>query len=142
MCVGLTAERKRCEAAGLVHPHICGAHTNIFPLRNGIDGSSPHAWGLHRQRQESDVRHRFIPTYVGFTTGIRRGHTKMSRFIPTYVGFTPYAGQRMQAWGNLWAVLALRGLHQQHDHDWKQLAIYPGKGHFQHHAKGEEKQNH
>ena len=31
--------------------------------------------------------------------------------------YSPYAGQRLQAWGNLWAALALRGLHQQHDHD-------------------------
>ena len=34
----------------------------------GVNGSSPHTWGIHSQAYHTPVTDRFIPTYVGHTT--------------------------------------------------------------------------
>ena len=58
-----------CKSAALraVHPHIRGAYCLRPDVALPVGGSSPHTWGILDARQESRVRERFIPTYVGHT---------------------------------------------------------------------------
>ena len=92
-----------------VHPHIRGAYypMKMNPMKE--HGSSPHTWGIPNSPASVLSDSRFIPTYVGHTTGIvARVHTcacgssphtwgipdktptacRVWRFIPTYVGHT------------------------------------------------------
>ena len=50
-------------------------------------GSSPHTWGIRPPGGRSASGSRFIPTYVGHTSGGATTPTRL-RFIPTYVGHT------------------------------------------------------
>ena len=91
-----------------VHPHIRGAYTATEVLAEHVYGSSPHTWGIPFPFVFLLFSYRFIPTYVGHTSGraespangpvhphIRGAYDSSPgpfhtyhRFIPTYVGHT------------------------------------------------------
>ena len=59
-----------------VHPHIRGAYPyKLFRLIT-VDGSSPHTWGIPQQLKAQRDLDRFIPTYVGHTSGRIRQNGK------------------------------------------------------------------
>ena len=52
-----------------VHPHIRGAYWLPAGGEDVLRGSSPHTWGIQAWPSEYSLLLRFIPTYVGHTTG-------------------------------------------------------------------------
>ena len=50
-----------------VHPHTGGEYHRSLKRCAITGGSSPHGWGIHRQRTGSQPIFRFIPTRVGNT---------------------------------------------------------------------------
>ena len=48
--VGNTAPPRKASADLAVHPHIRGEYKGVFRIENGKYGSSPHPWGIHKQR--------------------------------------------------------------------------------------------
>ena len=52
-----------------VHPHIRGAYGPSQPIFRPPLGSSPHTWGIRQRKWMGLHTFRFIPTYVGHTSG-------------------------------------------------------------------------
>ena len=60
-----------CRASGAkntVHPHTHGEHLCLQGQGRQKHGSSPHAWGTHRDAVDSAIASRFIPTRMGNTS--------------------------------------------------------------------------
>ena len=66
-CVGNTITTNTARATTTVHPHVRGEHTRSRWQIDAHAGSSPRAWGTHRDRCAEPARRRFIPTCVGNT---------------------------------------------------------------------------
>ena len=93
-----------------VHPHLRGAYLASRMHTSTVFGSSPPTWGIPYRLHMDHLKLRFIPTYVGHTSGWgcqRGGHPVHPhlrgaygggpgealsdvRFIPTYVGHTGF----------------------------------------------------
>ena len=52
-----------------VHPHVCGVYGPANSSASASTGSSPRMWGLRIRGAQPGRAPRFIPTYVGFTSG-------------------------------------------------------------------------
>ena len=70
-CVGNTPFTASVTNAKSVHPHVRGEHHDIDAVFGTGGGSSPRAWGTHREGRIHRVVRRFIPTCVGNTTSRR-----------------------------------------------------------------------
>ena len=68
--VGHTASSAGTENTITVHPHIRGAYRAIDKQQAGLDGSSPHTWGIRILAYLRRAKVRFIPTYVGHTASL------------------------------------------------------------------------
>ena len=75
-----------------VHPHVHGERSAGCPLRTGHNGSSPRAWGTHKERVEEGVDNRFIPTCMGNAGSLRH--------LPSTAAVHPHVH------GERWAVMA------------------------------------
>ena len=64
-CVGNAWRRAGVGSDGAVHPHMRGERLSPTPGPSTITGSSPHAWGTHREGKKRPFPERFIPTCVG-----------------------------------------------------------------------------
>ena len=67
-CVGNTISSAEKRMPRPVHPHMRGEYQKRAKIKNSVDGSSPHAWGILALRLNGVTRGRFIPTCVGNTT--------------------------------------------------------------------------
>ena len=107
-CVGTTAFAVAAWADNSVHPHVRGDHEAGVLGSPARAGSSPRAWGPHRERNSTAQAARFIPTCVGTTTG-RWGGIGLSSVHPHVRGDHPYStlrslarpGSSPRAWGPL-----------------------------------------
>ena len=52
-----------------VHPRVCGEHFKVGSSFQSLDGSSPRMRGTHKERDNDQRIHRFIPAYAGNTVG-------------------------------------------------------------------------
>ena len=66
-CVGNTFPCGGSAGGAPVHPHMRGEHVNVVLWLKLCLGSSPHAWGTHKDGRRIARVHRFIPTCVGNT---------------------------------------------------------------------------
>ena len=88
------------------HPHTRGDHISARVVREGDEGSSPHAWGPHGGDDGLDGRHGIIPTRVGTTQGSRgegpsvwdHPHTRGDHSFSA-VTLSPSSGSSPHAWG-------------------------------------------
>ena len=107
-CVGNTAAVPVACGLWPVHPHMRGEYIRWGGKRHGVNGSSPHAWGIRRRSKMVKRGGRFIPTCVGNTfaisvrilascgssphawgiQGFYQDSVLPRRFIPTCVGNT------------------------------------------------------
>ena len=67
-CVGNTQKRPAYLPPMSVHPHMRGEYKPVGMYSAPVDGSSPHAWGIHRGGLGGLGGGRFIPTCVGNTS--------------------------------------------------------------------------
>ena len=120
----LAGRYSRCNPP--VHPHIRGAYPTQARSDAPGRGSSPHTWGIQKNKAWQCRNARFIPTYVGHTKELfsresgdavhphirgayfqNQGYlVTWIRFIPTYVGHTPFSlvtvsriGSSPHTWG-------------------------------------------
>ena len=89
-----------------VHPHLRGAYH--FNLSAGIRyfGSSPPTWGIRVWKSGSSSKYRFIPTYVGHTSGpagfvtVRRVHPHLrGAYTKARQKELDYDGSSPPTWG-------------------------------------------
>ena len=71
-CVGKTDGRPEKKPALPEHPHMRGENFAIMKRTGEMAGTSPHAWGKHREGAARVARNRNIPTCVGKTVRRRR----------------------------------------------------------------------
>ncbi len=69
--VGNTSIQLVMGLAGSVHPHACGEHLLGRGVERCRSGSSPRLWGTLHAQKSLLAPHRFIPTPVGNTSGIK-----------------------------------------------------------------------
>ena len=65
--VGNTMWSKNTADLESVHPHGCGEHRAVLPVRWQQNGSSPRVWGTRVDSFSNAIDRRFIPTGVGNT---------------------------------------------------------------------------
>ena len=65
--VGNTCPSLLSAFTASVHPHGCGEHQRLAPMRSTGAGSSPRVWGTHSNGVAITDGKRFIPTGVGNT---------------------------------------------------------------------------
>ena len=89
-----------------VHPHVRGEYDGIERTANGVDGSSPRAWGIHYKLASLRMGERFIPTCVGNTAGPQEPfashpvhpHVRGEYPLP-WPRLWPLVGSSPRAWG-------------------------------------------
>ena len=72
--VGNTADTWQSSCQLTVHPHACGEHYRINRIGHRRSGSSPRMWGTLPPHGSRNSGYRFIPTHVGNTLRLVRGH--------------------------------------------------------------------
>ncbi len=106
--VGNTCTIKRSRVSCSVHPHMGGEHDtqSCFLFPNA--GSSPHGWGTHLHIDQGHNIQRFIPTWVGNTSGMfcKRGssavHPHMGGEHPFFLfSHEGVSGSSPHGWGTL-----------------------------------------
>ena len=66
---GILLASSFCVPPLTVHPHIRGAYAQRAAANKWVYGSSPHTWGIPAHPISRNQLLRFIPTYVGHTSG-------------------------------------------------------------------------
>ena len=70
--VGNTTRGQSCKKTAPVHPRVCGEHGKELMYSTAAHGSSPRMWGTLYVFLRPYPDRRFIPAYVGNTSGLAR----------------------------------------------------------------------
>ena len=87
--VGYTDRIRKLDRSSTVHPHSRGVYVKSDGLIVTLSTVHPHSRGVYAiQKKVTAQQERFIPTRVGYTTGMLFCGVSLNRFIPTRVGYT------------------------------------------------------